>query len=420
MGHIFDVDINQGAVVEGIVFKAHTDQVRWDFGIGGVTIDTTGKIVSSYTDGLSASFVPENDMLDFTGVMNCTSRMYTFINGQMVFPLGAVNAEYIQPFYNRYQTGTLSPNNPREGLTDEDVGYFKSALKKYRIGLDSKRTIPVTIDMFFETDNPLYRPIPEFIAGDPGIESVIDELTRLRDLYQAGVWDELYMTPDPICIAYTVEEMFEMLRVKWGDDDVNTTKVKAIGGGFSSLMRSEGIPEFRVIRADNKSVIGDGTYKQVTFSVTDLSPALDVPLQNPGFHEAIRSPEEGEKPMGAFDIKSDDIVPFKVVPRPSRMKVVGSTLTIKDIPSSKLFPGDRLFELKATHGVPLDVSISAILNKGKNISWVPFIDQARKNKMWDFQTIELMTQSLEDAGVDPDYKTGVISRAKLYILNNPI
>lgn len=252
MGQIFDIDINQGAVVEGIVFKASYDQVRWDFGIGGVTIGTTGKIVSSWVDDLSSSFVPENDMVDFTGVMNCTDKMYTFINGQMTFPLGTVNAEYIQHFYFRYQTAALAPANAREGLKGEEVEHFKSALKQYRIGLDSKRSIPVTLEMFFEKDNPLYRPIPEFIAGEPGKKSIIDDLTRLRDLYQAGVWDELYMTPDPICIAYSVEEMFEMLRVKWGDGDINTTKVKTIGGSFSSLMRSEGIPKFRVVRPDSK------------------------------------------------------------------------------------------------------------------------------------------------------------------------
>jgi alanyl-tRNA synthetase len=83
-----------------------------------------------------------------------------------------------------------------------------------------------------------------------------------------------------------------------------------------------------------------------------------------------------------------------------------------------VFNGAKLFELKATHGFPLDFALDRIINeKGMPISWVDFIEAARKNKWWDFQTIEVITHALEDAQVAS--KEEIINRAKLYMMKSP-
>lgn len=75
--------------------------------------------------------------------------------------------------------------------------------------------------------------------------------------------------------------------------------------------------------------------------------------------------------------------------------------------------------MKATHGVPLDVSIEILTKEGYTIEWVSFIEQARKNGWWDYQTLEVVSQSLNDAGIEKSIVDGIIERFKLYVLNNP-
>lgn len=85
------------------------------------------------------------------------------------------------------------------------------------------------------------------------------------------------------------------------------------------------------------------------------------------------------------------------------------------------FPGARLFELKATHGLPLDAAIDRIINKHRTaISWDGFLTQARANGWYDFQTMDVITQALEDALIDREMRLGIITRLKLYILKNPM
>lgn len=135
--------------------------------------------------------------------------------------------------------------------------------------------------------------------------------------------------------------------------------------------------------------------------------------------------------------KNEDVKESKMEAlRHHRMQIVGFDLGVRDIIMDKtagyklrvdytyvgknVFSGARLFELKATHGVPLEISVPAILNKGKVITWDQFIDQARMNKLWDFQILEMITHAIQDAGMDPDYISGVIARTKLYMLKNPL
>ena len=85
---------------------------------------------------------------------------------------------------------------------------------------------------------------------------------------------------------------------------------------------------------------------------------------------------------------------------------------------TNIFSGARLFELKATHGIPLDVAIQEIIDSNVRISWGEFVDQARANKWWDFQIVELIEQALGSTIVDREYCKGVLCRLKIYMLEN--
>lgn len=85
-----------------------------------------------------------------------------------------------------------------------------------------------------------------------------------------------------------------------------------------------------------------------------------------------------------------------------------------------MYSGDKLFNLKATHGVPLDVSLSALLDKNIRVNWVEFIDTARLNKWWDYQTLEAITDALEDAGYVRNDIHNITLRVKKYMMTNKL
>lgn len=85
-----------------------------------------------------------------------------------------------------------------------------------------------------------------------------------------------------------------------------------------------------------------------------------------------------------------------------------------------IFCGKKLFELKATHGMPLDVAIQEIVDSGARISWGEFVDQARANMWWDFQILELVETSLGMTILDRDYRAEVVQRMKLYMMAKPL
>jgi len=85
--------------------------------------------------------------------------------------------------------------------------------------------------------------------------------------------------------------------------------------------------------------------------------------------------------------------------------------------ANKAFPGDKLFELKATHGLPLDVAVDRIVNTERMvIDWQGFIDQARVQGWYDFQTLDVAEQALTDADVPRDYRDAVVLRMKAYVM----
>jgi hypothetical protein len=83
-----------------------------------------------------------------------------------------------------------------------------------------------------------------------------------------------------------------------------------------------------------------------------------------------------------------------------------------------MFSGAKLFHMKTTHGVPLDVTLQVLKSKGITVTWASFIDEARINKWWDFQIIQYCTDSLGDAGYSTEDISEIIQRMKLYILQN--
>lgn len=83
------------------------------------------------------------------------------------------------------------------------------------------------------------------------------------------------------------------------------------------------------------------------------------------------------------------------------------------------YSGAKLFQLKATHGLPLENAVDTIINRAKlAIDWEGFIEEARKNGWYDFQTIENIEQALVDADILKDTREKIIQGCKHYILAN--
>lgn len=83
----------------------------------------------------------------------------------------------------------------------------------------------------------------------------------------------------------------------------------------------------------------------------------------------------------------------------------------------KPFPGDKLFQLKATHGMPLENSLDILINQHRvKIDWCGFIDEARKNGWWDFQTLEAVENALVDATIPRTVVGCILTGIKCYML----
>lgn len=89
--------------------------------------------------------------------------------------------------------------------------------------------------------------------------------------------------------------------------------------------------------------------------------------------------------------------------------------------NSQVFSGHKLFDLKATHGMPLGPAIDRIINaEGLTVTWGDFLSTARSNGWYDFQTIEAVESGLDDAGVDRATRDEILKRFKVLIMRNPI
>ena len=85
-----------------------------------------------------------------------------------------------------------------------------------------------------------------------------------------------------------------------------------------------------------------------------------------------------------------------------------------------LFPGALLFDLKATHGLPLDFALDQIIvQKGCAVDWVGFIEAARCNDWWDFQTYEFLCHGMADAQLPGEMQQGIRQGFQRYVLSCP-
>lgn len=82
--------------------------------------------------------------------------------------------------------------------------------------------------------------------------------------------------------------------------------------------------------------------------------------------------------------------------------------------------GAFLFDLKATHGLPLEFALQKCFEHGvKCVDWIGFIDRARECGWHDFQTIRELSHSLADSDVSRSAADAVVRGAKLYMLEKP-
>lgn len=85
-----------------------------------------------------------------------------------------------------------------------------------------------------------------------------------------------------------------------------------------------------------------------------------------------------------------------------------------------IFNGQLLFDLKSTYGLPLDMALDRIINDcHHDIDWPAFIEGARDNGWWDFQTFDLLNYSFEDACLPMKIKNDIIFLFKSYVIDHP-
>lgn len=84
------------------------------------------------------------------------------------------------------------------------------------------------------------------------------------------------------------------------------------------------------------------------------------------------------------------------------------------------FPGEVLFNMKATHGIPLDFALDKIINQnGMAVDWVAYLEAARDNKRWDYQTYEDICHAMVDAELPLDMQAAIKKRFQIYVMKNP-
>lgn len=84
-----------------------------------------------------------------------------------------------------------------------------------------------------------------------------------------------------------------------------------------------------------------------------------------------------------------------------------------------IFPGARLFQLKATYGIPLEISLENLTRRSMVVDWQGFIKEARLAGWYDFQTMEVVQNALADV-FDRDVQQAILQRMKKFILANPM
>lgn len=77
-------------------------------------------------------------------------------------------------------------------------------------------------------------------------------------------------------------------------------------------------------------------------------------------------------------------------------------MTIYRCPQSKIIPGDQIFDLHQTHGVPLEISAVLACERKLVIDWNTFLTLAVQNGWSKLKTIKRCYQACQDAGYNDD------------------
>lgn len=149
MGWIMDVNFKDEIKQHGHVIDAGAEtQVRWDLGIGVINV-SGGRIVEAHTDHPLEGTCKEEfekDLLNFSGVIDSTSRTLCFYKGELA-NLDFINSQnlgiYAQVFLNE-ETGTsLNPTKHADGSVldrshpdpDKMMAVFEALRKELNEGI---------------------------------------------------------------------------------------------------------------------------------------------------------------------------------------------------------------------------------------------------------------------------------------------
>jgi alanyl-tRNA synthetase len=109
-----------------------------------------------------------------------------------------------------------------------------------------------------------------------------------------------------------------------------------------------------------------------------------------------------------------------IIRKPKTHKLPDAVVVGRTTDGKPLVDGAWLFNLKTTHGLPLDMALDKIINEhGYAVDWVGFIQEARRNGWWDIQTYETLTHAMQDAELPRRMQVEIAQRFQEYVLKHP-
>ena len=81
--------------------------------------------------------------------------------------------------------------------------------------------------------------------------------------------------------------------------------------------------------------------------------------------------------------------------------------------------GEFVFDLKASHGFPLDFALAIIIDqKGYMVSWPGFVQEALKNNWYGYQIYEAIEHALVEAQINKALTQNILSGLREYMWYN--
>lgn len=88
--------------------------------------------------------------------------------------------------------------------------------------------------------------------------------------------------------------------------------------------------------------------------------------------------------------------------------------------TAQVFSGRTLFELKASHGFPLDFALVKLAGEGLAVDWPEYIEAARSNGRWDFQTYREVCDAIAEAQLPAGVQAAIREGFQRYVLAHPM